>query len=69
MTSLIDPRQERRSAAPRRRDRRWRGRGTVIEYDSLVGLTVLERVTLAGPKIAVTKQPRGTPRVARRGPL
>ena len=48
MTSLIDPRQGRKRSALRRH-RRWRGPGSVIEYDSLVGLSVLERVMLTGP--------------------
>jgi len=65
MSSLIDPKQERRRSAPRRRDRRWRGLGSVIEYDSLAGLTVLERVMLSGPGSA--KDPsRDAPRTARR---
>ena len=65
MSSLIDPRQERKRFVPRRRDRRWRGLGSVIEYDSLAGLTVLERVMLAEPDSA--KHPsRDAPRTARR---
>jgi hypothetical protein len=65
MSSLIDPRQGRRRSALRRRNRRWRGLGSVIEYDSLAGLNVLERVMLAEPGSA--KDPsRDAPRTAPR---
>ena len=66
MTSLIDPRRERRRSALRRRDRRWRGLGSVIEYDSLVGLTVLERVMLGEPNRQGESRSRGGQHKARR---
>ncbi len=65
MSSLIDPRHERRRSASRRRNRRWRGLGSAIEYDSLAGLTVLERVMLAEPDSAKDAS-RDVPRTARR---
>jgi hypothetical protein len=46
MASLIDPRKGRRRSSWRR-DRRWSGTGAVIAYDSVPGLTALERVVLA----------------------